>query len=72
MNTVVQLPTVADRARLISAKQMAALCDVSLPHFRRLYRTGRVPAPIKIGERKLAWQLGSAMDFLAAKHKDAA
>ncbi len=52
------IPATADRSRILSARQTAALFGMSLAHFRRLYRTGKVPAGIRIGERKLGWQLG--------------
>jgi predicted DNA-binding transcriptional regulator AlpA len=59
----VELPPSLEAARIVSAAQAAAYWGVSLPHWRRLYRTGRVPGPLKIGERKLGWRAG---DLLAA------
>lgn len=47
----VALPPQLEAARIVSATQAAAYWGVSLPHWRRLYRAGRVPRPIKIGER---------------------
>ena len=67
-----EIPTIADRARILNTRQTAALFGMSVQHFRRLYRTGKVPPGIRIGERKLGWQLGVATDFLAAKNMDAA
>jgi predicted DNA-binding transcriptional regulator AlpA len=60
---VVALPPQLEAARIVSAAQAAAYWGVSLPHWRRLYRAGRVPHPIKVGERKLGWRAG---DLLAA------
>jgi len=59
----VALPPQLEAARVVSAAQAAAYWGVSLPHWRRLYRAGRVPRPIKVGERKLGWRSG---DLLAA------
>jgi len=66
---VVALPPQLEAARVVSAAQAAAYWGVSLPHWRRLYRAGRVPRPIKIGERKLGWRAG---DLLAAIERRAA
>ncbi len=68
----VEIPQIAAQARVLSAKQVAELCGLSLPHFRRLYRTGRVPPPIKIGQRKMGWQYGTVATFLASKTAAAA
>jgi predicted DNA-binding transcriptional regulator AlpA len=65
----VTLPPQLEAARVVSAAQAAAYWGVSLPHWRRLYRAGRVPRPIKIGERKLGWR---AVDLLAAIERHAA
>jgi predicted DNA-binding transcriptional regulator AlpA len=57
----VALPPQLEAARVVSAAQAAAYWGVSLPHWRRLYRAGRVPRPIKIGERKLGWRAGDLL-----------
>lgn len=61
------LPPQLIRERIIDAKLSAAFWGVSLPHWRRLYRAGKVPRPIKIGERKLGWRVGALADCLAAR-----
>jgi predicted DNA-binding transcriptional regulator AlpA len=43
--------------RIVGSAEAAAFCGHSLPHWRRLYRAGRVPKPIKIGDRKYGWRL---------------
>lgn len=63
----VALPASLERDRLIDSAQAAALLGFSLPHFRRLYRAGKVPRPIQIGERKLGWKAGVLSDWLAGK-----
>ena len=72
MNKVVQLPTIAERDRIIDTKQSAALLNVSVPHYRRLYRTGKVPMHIKIGKRKYGTRLGVLLDLIAQKTSEAA
>ena len=47
----------------------SAFWGVSLPHWRRLYRTGKVPHPIKVGERKLGWRVGALADALNARER---
>lgn len=55
------------RSRVLSSADAAALAGFSLAHFRRLYRAGKVPKPIKISDRKLGWQAGPFTDWLAAR-----
>jgi len=42
--------------RLLSSKQTAALLNCSTVHLRRLAQSGKIPKPIRIGDRKLAWR----------------
>lgn len=61
-------PDVADRLamhRLVGAAEAAEFCNFSLGHWRRLYRLGKVPAPIKLSERKLGWRLSDLAAFVA-------
>ena len=61
------LPSDIGRGRIMDAPSAAMFWGVSLPHWRRLYRLGRVPAPIKVGERKLGWRVGDLADGLAQR-----
>ncbi|KAF2991181.1 hypothetical protein OGR47_04520 [Methylocystis sp. MJC1] len=61
------LPPDLGRNRVLDAEASAAFWGVSLPHWRRLYRSGKVPSPIKIGERKLGWRVGDLADGLAQR-----
>ena len=56
-----------ERAKVLGSAEAAAFIGLSLPHFRRLYRLGKVPKGIQVGERKLGWQVGVLADFLDAK-----
>ncbi|MGH1587870.1 helix-turn-helix transcriptional regulator [Methylobacterium phyllosphaerae] len=61
------LPSLVDLSRhqVIGAGEAARLANMSLDHWRRLYRAGRVPKPLKIGERKVGWRQGDLLDWLA-------
>lgn len=61
------LPSDLGRNRVLDAEASAAFWGVSLPHWRRLYRAGKVPRPLKVGERKLGWRVGVLADALAAR-----
>jgi predicted DNA-binding transcriptional regulator AlpA len=61
------LPAEAIRGRILNSRQAAQYWGVSLPHWRRLYRSGKVPEPIPIGVRKKGWRLGVLDDALAAR-----
>ena len=65
--TLANLPIDLGRSRILDAAAAAVFWGVSLPHWRRLYRAGKVPRPIKIGERKLGWRIGVLSDGLAAR-----
>ncbi|MDR7037971.1 putative DNA-binding transcriptional regulator AlpA [Methylobacterium sp. BE186] len=49
--------------RIVGAAEAAAFCNISLPHWRRLYRAGKVPKPVKLSARKLGWRLGTLIEF---------
>ena len=65
--TLTRLPLDLGRSRILSAAESAAFWGVSLPHWRRLYRAGKVPLPVKVGERKLGWPVGALADGVAAR-----
>ena len=66
------LPSDLGRSRVLDAAASSAFWGVSLPHWRRLYRAGKVPRPIKVGERKLGWRIGSLADALALRDSETA
>jgi predicted DNA-binding transcriptional regulator AlpA len=66
------LPAYLDRERILDSKQTSEFLNISLAHFRRLYRAQKVPAPIQIGYRKYGWQAGVLIDFVTAKSGQAA
>jgi prophage regulatory protein len=61
------LPPDLGRNRVLDAAAASAFWGVSVPHWRRLYRAGKVPQPLKVGERKLGWRIGVLVDALAAR-----
>jgi predicted DNA-binding transcriptional regulator AlpA len=61
------LPAELARHRILNSSQSAAFINVSLPHFRRMYRNGSVPKPIQMGARKLGWRIGDLIDWLASR-----
>jgi predicted DNA-binding transcriptional regulator AlpA len=67
-----QLPEYLDRQRIISVRQMAQLLGFSIAHVRRMYRTGKIPPPFKIGERKLGWTSAVAIDLTSPSNTDKA
>jgi predicted DNA-binding transcriptional regulator AlpA len=72
MNSLANIPSDLSRDRLLKTEQAAEFLGLSIPHFRRLYRAKKVPAPIKIGERQYGWRLGALIDFVVAKTEKAA
>jgi predicted DNA-binding transcriptional regulator AlpA len=66
-STLDGLPTELSRQRVLNSREAAKFVGLSLPHWRRLYRAGKVPRPLQLGERKLGWRIGDLVDFLAVK-----
>ena len=50
-----KLPANIERNRMIGVAAPAAALGLSVAHVRRLYRTKKLPEPVKIGGRKLGW-----------------
>jgi predicted DNA-binding transcriptional regulator AlpA len=69
MNIIDELPIDAARHRILDSASASKFWGVSLPHWRRLYRDEKVPRPLKIGDRKLGWQLGALIDALEARSR---
>ena len=61
------VPAEYARNRVLDSTQAANFLGLSLPHFRRQYRLGKVPKPIRITERKLGWPFGVLNDFVASR-----
>jgi predicted DNA-binding transcriptional regulator AlpA len=55
------------RHKVLNTAEAAGFLNFSIPHFRRLYRSGGVPAPLKLSTRKLGWRAGDLVDWLAAR-----
>lgn len=66
------LPGSIGRHRVLDAAMAAQFWGVSLPHWRRLYRARKVPAPFKVGERKLGWTAGMLIDAQAERAAEVA
>ena len=54
--------------QLLGTRQLSSLLGCSVVHLRRLVRSGKLPPPIKIGDRKLAWRTADIASFIDAKH----
>ena len=70
-NSPVALPPIFDRARIIGTSQAAAALGFSVPHLRRLYRSGRIPKPIRIGGQKVGWPAGVIADLIMSAASEA-
>jgi prophage regulatory protein len=66
-NVLDSLPPELTRQRIVGAAEAATFNNVSLSHWRRLYRTGKTPKAVMVGERKLGWRIGDLIDHLTAK-----
>jgi predicted DNA-binding transcriptional regulator AlpA len=53
--------------RLLNSNEAARLLGLSLSHFRRLYRVGRLPKPVRIGVRKCGFRQGDLLEAIEAR-----
>jgi predicted DNA-binding transcriptional regulator AlpA len=61
------LPLEITRHRIFETAEAASFCGFSVPHWRRLYRSGKVPKPVQLSTRKLGWRAGDLIDWLQAR-----
>ena len=59
-----QLPSDVTRHRVLDTEEAAAFCRFSVPHWRRLYRNGATPAPVRLSTRKYGWRIGDLVDWI--------
>jgi predicted DNA-binding transcriptional regulator AlpA len=64
------LPHEVTQHRVLTTAEAAALCRYSTQHFRELYRTGQVPAPIRLSARRYGWKLSVILAWLDSKATD--
>lgn len=50
---------------VVGTSEMRVILNSSEAHIRRLARMGKIPAPMKIGTRKLGWRLSTAKKIVA-------
>lgn len=68
------LPTFShdfEKSRILNSAQSAEFIGLSVPHFRRLYRSGKAPKPLLIGDRKYGWRAGDLVQWLASRAGEA-
>jgi predicted DNA-binding transcriptional regulator AlpA len=61
------LPLDLARNRVISTADAAEYIGVDIQLFRKMIKTGAVPAPIQLSERVRGWRLGELSDWVAAR-----
>jgi predicted DNA-binding transcriptional regulator AlpA len=65
------LSTNLEKSRILNSAQSAEFIGLSVPHFRRLYRCGKAPKPLLIGDRKYGWRAGDLVQWLASRAGEA-
>ena len=55
---------IVENNRLLDSREAARLLGLSLSHFRRLYRAGQLPKPVRIGIRKCAFRQGELQEAI--------
>jgi predicted DNA-binding transcriptional regulator AlpA len=72
MTKPVTLPSSMEHHRILNLNQTAEIIGYSVAHLRRLYRTGQIPMPIKIGQRKYGYRAATVLDLIEASSKRSA
>jgi prophage regulatory protein len=62
-----RLPTSVTDNRILKTDEAAALAGYSVPHWRELYRSGQVPAPIRLSARRYGWKVSTILNWLDSK-----
>jgi predicted DNA-binding transcriptional regulator AlpA len=65
--TLETLPPDLSQHRILESSQSALFCGFSLVHWRRLYRRGIAPKPIRLSDRKLGWAVRDLISWIGAK-----
>ena len=63
-STLSQLPPDLIRHRVLDTAEAAAFCRFSVAHWRRLYRKGQAPSPVRLSARKSGWRVGDLIDWI--------
>lgn len=58
----------SERSRILTPAEAAAFWGMSLSHWRRMYRRGQTPRPIRLSARKLGWRVGDLIDGLEKRN----
>jgi predicted DNA-binding transcriptional regulator AlpA len=66
------LPFFLERERIVSAKQSAELCGVSIATWRRMYWAGKTPQAVRVSDRRLGWRVKDLLEHLANRGEVAA
>jgi predicted DNA-binding transcriptional regulator AlpA len=72
MQSLNSFPPDLTRNRILDSGQASEFWGVSTAHWRRLYRAGKVPPPIRVGLRKYGWRLSDLDEALAERAKTSA
>ncbi len=62
-------PPDISRNKVLNTAEAAEFVNFSISHFRRLYRSGGVPAPIQLSARKLGWKVGDLIDWVTTRQQ---
>ena len=65
-----ELPSDLNQHRILDSSQSALFCGFSLVHWRRLYRRGIAPKPIRLSDRKLGWAVRDLISWIGSRAKD--
>jgi hypothetical protein len=63
-NILDSLPLELNRERIIDSRESARFVAMSLQHFRRLQRAGKIAPAVRIGDRKLGYRIGDLIDLI--------
>jgi predicted DNA-binding transcriptional regulator AlpA len=66
----IEIPDYLSGAQLVGTAQLGNLLNYTPVHIRRLVNQGKLPSPMVIGGRKLAWRVSDIKAFLDGQVAD--
>ncbi|MBN9438235.1 hypothetical protein [Bosea sp. (in: a-proteobacteria)] len=64
MSALDRLPAEIARKRVLPSVTAAEFCGQTIENWRKLRQKGKLPAPIRLGGKKLGWRIGDLIDWL--------
>jgi predicted DNA-binding transcriptional regulator AlpA len=66
-DVLANLPSELQQHRILITEEAAAFCGYEVSSWRKLYKSGKAPAPIELSARRYGWKAGTLIRWLNEK-----